>query len=100
MKVDLNTEIEKLKADGGYWKSFVEEDNFELGVLYLRPGQEDVQNPHKSDEVYFITDGNGYITIDGVDHEITPGSAFVVMKGTAHKFHSNTKPIVGYYALN
>ena len=32
-----------------------------VGVLFLKPGENDTQEPHDSDEIYYILDGNGFL---------------------------------------
>lgn len=97
---DLSSIEEELNASDRYWKSFVEKENFELGVLVLEPGEVDTQSPHKSDEVYFIIEGNGFMNIEGVDYEIKPKTAIYIPQDVSHKIHNHTKRVVAYYALN
>lgn len=82
-----------------FWKALLEKTNLEFGVINLKPGQQDTQYPHKMDEVYFITEGNGYLNVNGEDVPITDGKIIFVPKEIPHKFHGNTKPIKGFYAL-
>ena len=99
MKVfDYDSELNDVSNDS-FWKSLFESNTFEFGVLNLRPNQEDTQSPHKMDEVYFITSGDGYLRINETDHEIKKGRIFFVPKGVKHKFHGNTITIQGFYAL-
>jgi len=34
-----------------------------VGVLFLRPGEKDTQEPHESDEIYYIIAGDGFLRI-------------------------------------
>lgn len=97
---DLNQLVGDLKGDDEYWKSFIEKPGFELGVLVLAPHQEDTQSPHSSDEVYFVISGDGYLRINETEFTIKPNTAYYVPKDTPHHFHSNSKEIIAYYALN
>lgn len=83
---DLNMLERQLDTSSDYWISFLEKENFELGVMKLEPGREDIQNPHNSDEVYFIIAGDGYLDIDGTDIAIDPPQALVVPK----KLHTSS----------
>jgi mannose-6-phosphate isomerase-like protein (cupin superfamily) len=96
---DYSEGLEKITKDT-FWYALMERNDFEFGVVDLKPGQEDTQNPHKSDEVYFITEGDGFLNIDGNDFKITQGRIFYIPKGTPHKFHGNTVSIKGFYVLN
>jgi mannose-6-phosphate isomerase-like protein (cupin superfamily) len=97
---DLNKMTQELRNNDEYWLSFVEMENFELGVLNLNPGQIDSQEPHKGNEVYFVISGNGFLNINGSDYPVTGGRAYFVPKLTPHHFHGNTEAIIAYYALD
>ena len=61
MKLDYNiTEyIEKIKNSDDYFFTFINKQSLVAGVLVLQPGEKDTQEPHESDEVYFVIKGNG-----------------------------------------
>ena len=67
------------------------------GILILKPGEEDTQEPHESDEVYFIISGNGFLKIKNKDYEISKDKLFFVGKNMPHYFHSNTKELKVLY---
>ncbi len=95
---DFNEQINSIPPTS-FWKELLEKPNLEFGVLKLNPGQPDTQNPHKMDEVYFITEGNGFLNINGKEVPLKNGLIIYVPKETPHRFHGNTKPIKGFYAL-
>ncbi|MHA1990401.1 MAG: cupin domain-containing protein [Candidatus Hodarchaeales archaeon] len=97
MKFDLNTIIERVKESNIYYKSFIDEPHMDIGVLVLKPGQEDNQKPHSKDEIYFILHGDGYITIDDHKHPIIEKMFYFVRKNIKHYFSHNTKEIVVVY---
>ena len=97
---DLDQLVANLRNSDEYWLSFLEKPGFELGVLVLSPQQEDTQSPHSSDEVYFVISGNGFLRIKETEFAIKPNTAYYVPKDTPHHFHSNSKEIIAYYALN
>ena len=39
---------------------------------------------HNSEELYFITDGKGYMTLGGEQFEVTVGDTICIPPGTAH----------------
>ena len=53
------------------------------GILSLEPGEEDTQEPHESDEIYYIIKGNGSLHINKNDYSVKPGKAFFVPKNIA-----------------
>ena len=67
------------------------------GVLVLEPGEEDTQEPHDSDEVYFILEGNGFLKIRDKDYAVSKDKLFFVGKHIEHQFHSNSKTLKALY---
>ncbi len=97
---NIENSIEELRHSDQYWSSFIKKENFEVGSLRLSPGEKDSQSPHKSDEVYFIISGDGYMNIDGTDFEIKNNHSYFVPKNTSHHFHGNKAEILAFYVLN
>ena len=63
LEYDLDTYLEKIKNSSSYFHTFINKDSLAAGVLVLKPGEEDTQTPHDSDEVYYILSGNGFLRI-------------------------------------
>lgn len=89
--------IEKLRRSSSYYHTFINRNTLAAGVLVLAPGDEDTQEPHESDEVYFVVRGDGFLRINGKDYEVSANKAFFVAKGSRHFFHKNTKELVVVY---
>ena len=51
-----------------------------VGVLFLKPGENDTQEPHDSDEIYYILDGNGFLEINDESYRIKKGHIYFVAK--------------------
>lgn len=94
---NIDKYIESLRKGGEYFHTFINRDSLAAGIMVLGPGQEDTQEPHDSDEVYFVVRGDGFLRIDGKDHEVSANKAFFVAKDTSHFFHKNTKDLVVVY---
>ena len=61
---DVDKYIKKIKEnENSYFHTFINQDSLAAGVLVLQPGEEDTQEPHESDEVYFILKGNGFLKV-------------------------------------
>ena len=61
--------LEKVIADldattNEYFLNVIKSKGFDLGILRLRKGETDTQEPHSVDEVYFVIEGNGHIEIE------------------------------------
>jgi mannose-6-phosphate isomerase-like protein (cupin superfamily) len=89
--------MDKIKKSGSYFHTFINKDSLAAGILMLKPGEEDTQEPHESDEVYFIISGNGFLKIKNKDYEILKDKLFFVGKGVPHYFHSNTNELKVLY---
>lgn len=93
MKLEFELEpiLEKIKNGSSYFHTFINKDSLAAGVLYLKPGEEDTQEPHSSDEVYFIISGDGFLKIKDTDYAVSKDKFFFVKKDVPHHFHGNKK---------
>ena len=94
---DVSQYIEKIKKSDEYFHTFINLQSLAAGVLVLQPGEEDTQEPHESDEVYFIIKGDGFLKIKNKDYPITPNKMYFVGKEIEHYFHGNSKELVVLY---
>ncbi|MGI0075499.1 MAG: cupin domain-containing protein, partial [Nitrosotalea sp.] len=76
---------------------FLNKENIAAGILRLGPGDEDTQEPHESDEVYYVVKGDGFLEINGTNHLLSEGMSYYVARKTQHKFHGNKKELVVLY---
>ena len=97
LEYDLDTYLEKIKNNDSYFQTFINKDSLATGVLVLKPGEEDTQTPHDSDEVYYIISGNGFLKIKDKDYKISKDKLFFVAKDVEHFFHGNTKELKVLY---
>lgn len=99
MKLDYNISeyIEKIKNSKEYFYTFINRDTLAAGVLVLKPGEEDTQEPHESDEVYFIIQGNGFLRIKDKDYPVETNKLYFVGKNIDHYFHGNSKELIVLY---
>jgi mannose-6-phosphate isomerase-like protein (cupin superfamily) len=65
----------------------------------LKKDQEDTQQPHVSDEIYYVISGSGTIEIDGIKNEVNPGKIIYIPKRICHSFHAVSKELVVLYIL-
>ena len=100
MKLDFDTAqyIKSLRdSKEEYFHTFINRENLACGILVLKPGEEDTQTPHESDEVYYIVKGDGFLKINKKDYPVFEGKAFFVQKDVEHYFFGNTKELVVVY---
>ncbi len=97
LEYDLDTYLEKIKNNNSYFQTFINKDSLAAGVLVLKPGEEDTQTPHDSDEVYYVISGNGFLKIKDKDYKVSKDKLFFVAKDVEHCFHGNTKELKVLY---
>ena len=86
MKFEYNTNdyIRKINNSNSYFNTFLNKENLAAGLLVLKPGEEDTQLPHESDEMYYILDGDGFLKIKNKDYSVKKGKVFFVPKNLEH----------------
>ena len=99
MKLEFNLQdnLEKIKKGNSYFHTFINKDSLATGILTLKPGEEDTQTPHDSDEVYYVISGNGFLKIKDKDYKVSKDKLFFVAKDVEHCFHGNTKELKVLY---
>lgn len=96
---ELNNLLSELKDQGGYFIDFINTRGIQAGIIRLHPGENDTQEPHSVDEVYYVIEGNGFIKLNGKDHEIRQGTSIFVPAKADHKFHGNKEDLVIFYTI-
>ena len=97
LEYDLDTYLEKIKNNNSYFQTFINKNSLAAGVLMLKPGEEDTQTPHDSDEVYYVISGNGFLKIKDKDYKVSKDKLFFVARDVEHYFHGNTKELKVLY---
>jgi mannose-6-phosphate isomerase-like protein (cupin superfamily) len=96
---DLNEIMEGLKKSKKYLTDIFSSHGLEVGILYLFEGQEDIQNPHQTDEVYLVVEGKGCIEINEKRREIWKGSIIFVPSRARHRFIREQEDLIVLYLL-
>jgi len=97
LEFDLTTYLGKIKKSGSYFYTFINRDSLAAGILVLQPGEEDMQEPHNIDEIYYVISGDGFLKINDKDFEVSKDKLFFVEKDVAHFFHGNTTELKVLY---
>ncbi len=97
LEFDLSNSLEKIKNSNSYFHTFINKDSLAAGVLVLKPGEEDTQEPHDSDEVYYVISGDGFLKIKDKDYKVSKDKLFFVAKDVEHYFHGNKKELKVLY---
>ncbi|MDC4231293.1 MAG: cupin domain-containing protein [Nitrosopumilus sp.] len=97
LEFDLTTYLKKIKNSSSYFQTFINKPSLAAGVLVLQPGEDDTQEPHESDEVYYIISGDGFLKIKDKDYKVSKDRLFFVAKNIEHYFHGNKKELKVLY---
>jgi len=97
LEFDLANSLEKIKNSNSYFHTFINKDSLAAGVLVLQPGEEDTQEPHDTDEVYYVISGDGFLKIKNKDYKVSKDKLFFVAKYVEHYFHGNKKQLKVLY---
>jgi mannose-6-phosphate isomerase-like protein (cupin superfamily) len=95
---DIDTFISKIPTSQ-YFIDVMNTSTMEIGIINLKKEQEDTQQPHISDEIYYVVSGNGTIEIDGIKKEVNSGKIIYIPKRIPHSFHANSNELVILYIL-
>ena len=85
MKYEYDTDayLKQISNSNSYFNTFLDKKSLAAGVLSLDPGEEDTQEPHESDEMYYVLKGNGFLRINKNDYklkEIQAGTSWVYIE--------------------
>ena len=97
IEFDVTKYIDEIRNSDGYFHTFINKQNIAAGVLVLEPNEEDTQEPHDSDELYYVISGDGFLKINNKDYDISEGTAYYVQKNIPHKFFGNKKELIVLY---
>jgi mannose-6-phosphate isomerase-like protein (cupin superfamily) len=95
--------LEKVIADldatnNEYFLNIFKSKGLEVGLLRLRQGETDTQEPHSVDEVYFVIEGNGYIEIkDKMKKPVNRADFIFIPANVHHRFVVGNKDLVVLY---
>lgn len=95
--IDIRDLISKMDLDSSGFVNFFELEHLQAGILRLKPGEEDTQQPHSSDEVYLVLEGNGFIEIGKKVYSLRKDLFIFVPAEVKHQFYGNTKEILVVY---
>jgi quercetin dioxygenase-like cupin family protein len=83
---------ERARSRKAYFE-FLRVPALSMGVYFLPAGGTDPQRPHREDEVYYVTSGQGTVRVAGEDRAVGPGALVFVAAGVEHSFHTITEDL-------
>lgn len=93
----LSEILSKLDNINSYFLTLLSSNSTSIGIIRLKRGEKDNQQPHITDELYYVIEGSGLIEIDGEDHVIEQGTFILVPANIKHRFHDNKSLLIVLY---
>ena len=95
--IDLREIYSKMDSENSEFLNFFDLRHLQAGILRLKPGESDTQEPHSSDEIYLVLEGNGFIEIGKKTYILKKDLFIYVPANVNHKFYGNTQEILVVY---
>ena len=95
--IDIRNLISKMELDNSGFLNFFDLKHLQVGILRLKPGESDTQEPHSSDEIYLVLEGDGFMEIGKKEYSIRKDLFIFVPANVSHRFHGNTQEILVLY---
>ncbi len=84
--IEVEAVRRRLSAGSGGYEIVHRSPGLEVGVYVLVAPEPDHQEPHEDDELYFVLEGRGTLTVEGEEIAMTEGQAAFVPAGAEHRF--------------
>ena len=95
--IDIRSLISKMDLDNSGFLNFFDLKHLQAGILRLKHGERDTQEPHSLDEIYLVLEGDGFIEIGKKEYSIRKDHFIFVPANVSHRLHGNTQEIVVLY---
>jgi len=94
--------LEKVIADldattNEYFLNVFKSKELDVGILRLRKGEADTQEPHSVDEVYFVIEGTAHIEIEDKMKPVKRADFIFVPANVHHRFVVGNKDLIVLY---
>ncbi|MDW3191146.1 MAG: cupin domain-containing protein [Cytophagales bacterium] len=81
-------QLEKELQDSGRpWLPFLQGENVLAGLYFLNAGSEDNQQPHETDEIYYVLSGAAMFEVDDEKRPVKAGDVLFVKADINHRFY-------------
>jgi mannose-6-phosphate isomerase-like protein (cupin superfamily) len=71
---------------GKPWLEFLRAASLSMGMYHLQAGEDDRQQPHTEDEVYYVVAGRARFRAGEETHAVGPGTILFVQRLVEHRF--------------
>jgi mannose-6-phosphate isomerase len=78
--------MDRTEKPWGYYKDIFRTDNVVFKIIVVEPDEElSYQSHNKRAEFWFISEGTGLLTIEGIETEVNTGDNITIEKKLKHK---------------
>ena len=95
--IEIRKLLSKMNQDNSEFLNFFDLQHLQAGILRIKPGEKDTQEPHSSDEIYLVLEGDGFIEIGKNSYVLKKDLFIYVPAKVRHKFYGNTQEILVVY---
>ncbi len=95
--IEVRKLLSRMELDNSDFLNFFDLQHLQVGILRLKPGEKDTQEPHPLDEIYLVLDGDGFIEIGNKVYTLKKDLFIYVPANVRHKFYGNTQEILVVY---
>jgi mannose-6-phosphate isomerase-like protein (cupin superfamily) len=95
--IDIRSLISKMDLDNSGFLNFFDLQHLQAGILRLKPGELDTQEPHSLDEIYLVLEGDGFIEIGKKAYTVKKDLFIFVPAEVRHRFYGNSTEILVIY---
>jgi mannose-6-phosphate isomerase-like protein (cupin superfamily) len=85
-RFELDDLLAAQRQGGARYHEFLVVPSLSAGIYVLPAGADDLQQPHREDEVYHVLAGRGRIRVGDEEEPVGPGSTVYVAKEVVHRF--------------
>lgn len=90
---DLKSLMAEAETRKQAWTEFLRSSSLSMGIYRLKAGQNDSQQPHTEDEVYFVVVGRASFRAGDEQRTVGPGSVIFVERKVEHRFFDITEDL-------
>ena len=95
--ISLEKIMANLDTTNEYFLNVFKNKALEVGILRLRKGEADNQEPHSVDEVYFVIEGTGHIEIEDKTKPVNRADFIFVPANVHHRFVVGNNDLIVLY---
>ncbi|HEX2305971.1 MAG TPA: cupin domain-containing protein [Nitrososphaeraceae archaeon] len=98
--IDIRELFSKMDLGNSEFLDFFDLRHLQAGILRLKPGERDKQEPHSSDEIYLVLEGDGFIEIGKKTFSLKKDLFIYVPANVKHRFYGNKQEILVVYLFS